>query len=336
MSSPSNPRRPRPDGRAPLRAEWDPINSTAATSGENRYRQPRERVYAKQGRLGRLLRTYGWRAYAVPVLAILTVVALVMTFTDTFRTQESTESSTESHLSRNPTPEKTIIGAPTKTVPGPVPPAGMLPEGGAFTEKGQGIWHVVPGATPRVGKKDEGNQQVFTYRIAVEDGVDMSALGGDQAFAAMVDKTLADPRSWIHDPAVAFQRIDKGTPSFTISLTSPMTVRQACGYTIQLESSCYNGEIGRVVINLARWVRGATAFEGDLTGYRQYAINHEVGHAIGYPQHVTCPAQGALAPIMMQQSFGVKNRDIFDLDKSDGFDNDLTCRPNAWVAPVLK
>lgn len=336
MSSPSNPRRPRPDGRAPLRAERDPINSTAATSGDSRFRQPRERVYAKQGRLGRLLRTYGWRAYAVPVLAVLTVVALVMTFTDTFRTEQKAETSTENQLSRNPTPGKTIVGAPSKTVPGPVPQAGMLPEGGAFTEKGQGIWHVVPGSTPRVGKKDEGKQQVFTYMIAVEDGVDMSGLGGDPAFATMIDKTLADPRSWIHDSAVAFQRIDKGTPTFTISLTSPMTVRQACGYTIQLESSCYNGEIGRVVINLARWVRGATAFEGDLTGYRQYAINHEVGHAIGYPQHVPCPAQGGLAPIMMQQSFGVKNRDIFDLDKSEGFDNDLTCRPNAWVAPVLK
>ncbi|KXP01044.1 DUF3152 domain-containing protein [Tsukamurella pseudospumae] len=333
MSSPSNPRRPRPDGRAPLRAEWDPINSTAATSGDQRNRPLRERRYAKQGRLGRILRTYGWRAYAVPVLAVLTAVALVVTFWgNPFATEHRTDGATE-NLSRNPTPEKTIVGAPSKVVPGPVPPAGMLPVGGQFTEKGQGIWHVVPGATPKVG---EGRQQTFTYMIAVEDGVDMSALSGDQAFAAMIDKTLSDPRSWIHDPAVAFQRIDKGTPTFTISLTSPMTTRSACGYTIQLESSCYNGELGRVVINLARWVRGATAFEGDLTGYRQYAINHEVGHAIGYAQHVPCPAQGALAPIMMQQSFGVKNRDIFDLDKSEGYDNDLTCRPNAWVAPTLK
>ncbi|BDH58631.1 DUF3152 domain-containing protein [Tsukamurella sp. PLM1] len=333
MSSPSNPRRPRPDGRAPLRAEWDPINPGGATSGEHRNRPLRERKYRKQGRLGRVLSTYGWRAYAVPVLAVLTVLALIVTFWgNPFESKTTTDGSTE-NLSRNPTPGKTIVGAPTKAVQGPVPPAGMLPVGGAFTEKGQGIWHVVPGATPKVG---EGKQQTFTYMVAVEDGVDMGALGGDQPFATMIDRTLADPRSWIHDPAVAFQRIDKGTPTFTISLTSPMTTRSACGYTIQLESSCYNGELGRVVINLARWVRGANAFEGDLTGYRQYAINHEVGHAIGYPQHVPCPANGALAPIMMQQSFGVKNRDIFNLDKSDGFDNDLACRPNAWVAPVLK
>ncbi|GAB3128833.1 DUF3152 domain-containing protein [Tsukamurella serpentis] len=331
MSSPSNPRRPRPDGRAPLRAEWDPINSQS-TSREGRNRPARERQYRKQGRLGRVLSTYGWRAYAVPVLAILTVFALFVTFAgNPFATEKPVQDPSTENLSRNPTPGKTIVGAPSK-VQGPVPQAGMLPAGGPYTEKGQGIWHVVPGATAKVG---EGKQQTFTYMVAVEDGVDMGALGGDQPFATMIDRTLADPRSWIHDPAVAFQRIDRGAPDFTISLTSPMTTRSACGYTIQLESSCYNGELGRVVINLARWVRGAGGFEGDLTGYRQYAINHEVGHAIGYPQHVACPAQGALAPIMMQQSFGVKNRDIFNLDKSDGFNNDLVCRPNAWVAPVL-
>lgn len=305
-----------------------------ATSGDGRNRPPRERKYPKQGRVGRLLSTYGWRAYAVPVLAVLTVVALVFTFWgNPFESRKPTSQSTENSLSRNPTPEKTIVGAPKKTAPGPVPAAGMLPVGGEFTEKGKETWHVVPGVTGQVGK---GTQHVYTYQVAVEDGVDMSALAGDQPFATMIDKTLGDPRSWIHDPAIGFRRVDDKTkPDFTISLTSPMTVRSACGYTIQLESSCYNGELGRVVINLARWVRGATAFEGDLTGYRQYAINHEVGHAIGYPQHVPCPAQGALAPIMMQQSFGVDNRDIWNLDKSDGFDNDITCRPNAWVAPIV-
>lgn len=330
MSSPSNPRRPRPDGRAPLRAEWDPINSPT-----DRNRPPRERAYRKQSALSKILSTYGWRAYAVPILAVLTVAALVFTFWgNPFEKEGPTTDNTAESMSRNPTPGKTIVGAPTaKSVPGPVPPAGMLPAGGEFTPQGSGLWHVVPGATGKVG---EGKQQEYTYMVAVEDGVDMGGLGGDQPFAQMIDRTLSDPRSWVHDPAIAFRRIAEGKPDFTISLTSPQTTQSACGYTIRLESSCYNGELGRVVINLARWVRGATAFEGDLTGYRQYAINHEVGHAIGYAQHVPCPAQGALAPIMMQQSFGVANRDIFNLDRSAGFDNDLVCRPNAWVAPVLR
>ncbi len=80
-----------------------------------------------------------------------------------------------------------------------------------------------------------------------------------------------------------------------MSLTSPMTVREGCGYEIQLEASCYNPDYGsdgqpRVLINEARWVRGAVPFQGDIGSYRQYVINHEVGHAIGYRHHEPCAA----------------------------------------------
>ncbi|ODQ93942.1 hypothetical protein BHQ17_11290 [Mycolicibacterium holsaticum] len=42
-----------------------------------------------------------------------------------------------------------------------------------------------------------------------------------------------------------------------------MTIREGCGYDIQLEASCYNPAYTdgqpRVFINEARWVRGAAA-----------------------------------------------------------------------------
>src|SRR5699024_8939092 len=123
-------------------------------------------------------------------------------------------------------------------------------------------------------------------------------------------------------------------PDFRVSLTSPMTVREHCGYDIELESSCYNSATGRVYLNLARWVRGARPFQGDIGSYRQYLVNHEVGHAVGYPDHEPCPEDGALAPIMMQQTFGVDNGDIFSLDPEGVVpDNDDTCRYNAWPYP---
>lgn len=330
MTRPSLPprQRPRPGAGEPLRAARDPINTPAPA----RQRPPRQRRYRKAGPLGRILNTYGWRAYAIPVLAILTVVALFYTFAGT--NDGRTTADTANFESRNPNPGsgKTIVGAPTGRPAGPVPGAGQLPDGDPYTEKGAGTWHVVPGTTGQIG---EGKQHVFTYKVAVEDGIDMGALGGDRPFATMVDRTLASPQSWTHDPDIGFRRVDRGNPDFTVSLTSPMTTRSACGYQIQLESSCYNGELGRVVLNLARWVRGAHAFGGDISGYRQYQINHEVGHAIGYAQHVPCPQTGDLAPIMMQQSFGVNNRDIFNLDESPGFDNDNTCRPNSWPYPSV-
>jgi hypothetical protein len=107
----------------------------------------------------------------------------------------------------------------------------------------------------------------------------------------MVTETLANPKSWTHDPQFAFRRIDAvdagEKPDFRVSLTSPITVREGCGYEIQIETSCYNPVYGaeaepRVFLNLARWVRGAVPFQGDVGSYRQYLVNHEVGHALGY------------------------------------------------------
>ena len=118
-----------------------------------------------------------------------------------------------------------------------------------------------------------------------------------------------------------------------------MTVREGCGYEFRLETSCYNPVYGadrqaRVFINEARWVRGAVPFEGDVGSYRQYVINHEVGHAIGYVRHEPCDKQGALAPVMMQQTFSTSNDDGAKFDpefvKADG----KTCRFNPWPYPI--
>jgi hypothetical protein len=101
-------------------------------------------------------------------------------------------------------------------------------------------------------------------------------------------------------------------------------VREGCGYDIQLEASCYNPpttDAARVFINEARWVRGAVPFQGDVGSYRQYLINHEVGHAIGYQRHEPCGENGGwprddAADVLDQQ----QRRRPFDPDsvKPDG------------------
>jgi len=209
--------------------------------------------------------------------------------------------------------------------------SGTLPEGGAFTERGAGTWRVLPGATEPVGA---GAARTFTYTVEVEDGIDTAGYGGDDAFGSMVDRTLADPRSWTGNPDYAFRRVDQGEPDFRISLTSQMTIREGCGYDIPLEGSCFNPIIDRVLLNEARWVRGAVAFHGDIGSYRQYQINHEVGHAIGFAQHERCTVPDGLAPIMMQQTFGTHNDDIARLDPGGVVPPDgLRCRFNPWPYP---
>ena len=134
-----------------------------------------------------------------------------------------------------------IIGAPPKgmTQFDANLPTGILPDGGPFTEAGAKTWHIVPGAAAKVG---QGTTKSFTYTVEVEDGVDTTSLGGDESFARMVSETLTNPKSWTHNPQIAFTRIDDPaqTPDFRVSLTSPMTVREGCGYDIPLEASCYN------------------------------------------------------------------------------------------------
>ena len=63
--------------------------------------------------------------------------------------------------------------------------------------------------------------------------------------------------------------------------------------------SCRNEQ--QIIINFFRWVNGAIDFGSDLETYRLYLINHEVGHILEWG-HVGCPKEGALAPVMMQQS----------------------------------
>lgn len=301
----------------PLRAPWDPEESTPG----RRRSVPGSRDHLpKQSAFGRFLTTWGWRAYAIPVLIVLTALVIA----DAVRSPGVSDEGTQ--IAQGESSE--IIGAP---LPGELPPSGELPEGGPFADAGTGQFRIIPGGTESVGRE---TAEQFSYSVEIEDGIDTVDFGGDDSVARMVDATLANPKSWTTGGEVAFRRVSDAEPSFRVSLASPMTVRENCGYDIELESSCYNSSTGRVYLNLARWVRGARSFQGDIGSYRQYLVNHEVGHAIGFPAHEPCPADGVLAPVMMQQTFGVNNSDIHRLDPEGVVpDNDFTCRYNAWPFP---
>lgn len=319
--------RPNPD--QPLRARWDPTEDRGGRARVDREGQPERK---KQSALGRFVSTYGWRAYAIPVLLILTIVLIVVTM------RSSTSADVVHTSDTNPDPsarntdiskETRPIGAPSAQVEENRLPAGALPAGGPYTKQGDEVFRVIKGAGTKVG-----TGQLYTYSVEVERGVNPQDFGGDASFAKMVDATLANQRSWIGDGKVAFQRVDSGEPDLRISLTSSDTARELCGYQIRLETSCYYPPDNRVTLNEARWVRGAISYQGDDLLYRQYLINHEVGHGIGYEAHVPCAENGALAPIMMQQSFGVANSDILALDPDIGGNKSFVCKPNPWPYPT--
>ncbi|HET6709623.1 DUF3152 domain-containing protein [Amycolatopsis sp.] len=252
--------------------------------------------------------TTGWWPPAVLVFAVALALALLLT------PQAAEPRRVSGVASAQPT-------VTTTATPKPEPAA--LPEGVPVTETGAGTWHVVPGPSRDIGT----GPKILTYTVEVEDGVDLRGFDHD------VDTILADPRGW---PGVTFRRVGDN-PAVRISLTTPGTARRPdlCGFTIPHDSSCRLAREHRIVVNLARWLRGAHSYDGDLAGYRAYAINHEVGHALGHG-HVGCPAPGAPAPVMMQQTFGLSNTYLAHLNRADpGAAGKVTpdgavCRPHPW------
>nr|WP_149361243.1 DUF3152 domain-containing protein [Lolliginicoccus suaedae] len=296
----------------------------------------------------RLLQAPGWRIAAIPVLVLAIVVAVLhplgRTGTDVGEAEARLSEAAHGSV---PLLDGGVHGTrQQREDPGPIPspnegfpvdlPTGHLPAGGGYATDGSGQWRIVPGGTAPVGAP---GARVFRYTVEVENGVDTTSYGGDEAVARMVDATLANPKSWTGDPRFGFQRISdpgQGEPDFRVSLTAAMTVREMCGYTIELEVSCYNPIPGRVIVNDARWVRGAVPFQGDIGSYRQYVINHEIGHAIGFAAHVPCEAEGALAHVMMQQTLSTANNDIAQLDPYGSIPADgLSCRYNPWPFPQV-
>jgi hypothetical protein len=330
----------RNEWREPLRAQRDPV---AEDSGRIRSNRDDRQRWRKRTWLGRFVSAYGWRAYALPVLMAVTVLTIYQMVNGAGEDQQV------AHRAPAEGPRQAIEAAVGTEIIGAPPkgltqfdvnlPTGVLPDGGPFTEVGAKTWHIVPGVEPQVG---QGTTKVFNYTVEVEDGIDTTSYGGDEGFARLVSQTLANPKSWTHNPQFGFRRVDAsapGNPDFRVSLTSPMTLREGCGYEIPIETSCYNPVYGpdaqrRVLINEARWVRGAVPFQGDVGSYRQYLINHEVGHAIGYQRHEPCEDNGGLAPVMMQQTFSTADNDATRFDPDTVKPDGKVCKANPWPYPI--
>lgn len=319
----------------PLTAAWEP-----KTEPPKKGKKP-----ADKGKLSTLGKLYGWRMYAIPILVVLTV--LVVFRTASGPAQPVTEAAGQTAGAATGAGDSAEGGGDVLVENPPTPvdlkvDTAELPDGSPFTETGKGTWHAIAG--PAGEKKGTGGP-LYTYTVEAEDGLDPATYQGDDSFAASVQNTLSSPQSWVGTGNYTLQRVDANfpNPSFKVSLTSSNTTHRAdlCGYQIKFEASCYRSSAGRVIINVARWIRGAKAWENDLSGYRAYAINHEVGHALG-GKHVGCPENGGLAPVMMQQSFGVANDYVEKLNSIPGGDkgkvtaDGKVCRPNAWPNPSGK
>src|SRR5680860_1384041 len=154
----------------------------------------------------------------------------------------------------------------------PKSPSGTL-SGEATGVRATGEYVSAVGGTDRYG-----SGSLKTYAVQVEIGTGQDA----KAFAAAVEATLA-----------------------TVG-----KVCEAAGLEDAAYSSCRTGRL--VMINLDRWLHAVPEYQGDVALYRQYVINHEVGHGFGLG-HQVCPGPGRPAPVMQQQTLGLNG-----------------CLPNGW------
>ena len=307
-----------------VRAAHDGVRRTLVGYGPRGRSRPPER--RRPSWLRTFVRRWGWRAYAIPVLAVVTAVALLTS---------GARSSPSTPVAGTASAAVSASASAPPTAPAQIPLKGdatgagdnntalkgyALPSGVAYTMQGTGSFKVLKGTSPVVG-----TGPLYRYSIDVENGVS----GIDLAqYESLVVSVLSNKQSW-SGHGVSLQRVDSGRIDFHITLTSSLTVRKYCGYTIHVETSCYAeaGSIAglgqnRVFFNDSRWVRGSAAYVGDVAAYRIYMINHEDGHALGHMHAHQC-LPGGLAPAMMQQSFGLRSAVTKQI-----------CEANPWPYPT--
>ncbi|SJM61920.1 Alkaline phosphatase [Actinomycetales bacterium JB111] len=196
--------------------------------------------------------------------------------------------------------------APPPTPPAPTTNGGLV---GAPPYAGSGTFAAVPGSS---AAGNPNASRIVRVRVETERGI-----GVDRPeFGRLVMSRLNDTRGWGRYGAVSFARTD-GPADVVLRLTTPATVDRLChpldtrGYT-----SCRRGN--QVIINVNRWAYGAAPFTsagGSLNHYRDYVVNHEMGHYLGHG-HASCGGAGRLAPVMQQQTLFMNG-----------------CRPNGWPYP---
>jgi uncharacterized protein DUF3152 len=183
---------------------------------------------------------------------------------------------------------------------GPPPPARIT-----YPAHGHRRWATAPAQS---GGPDGHAGQLRRYRVQVER--DITGLT-PASFAAAVQATLAAPQGWTAGGKWRFQRVGPGEPAdFTLYLATPDTKDMLCAGAPDGYTSCRNGK--SVVLNVARWSKGVPHYGASLATYRQYMVNHEVGHRLGHG-HELCPGEGEPAPVMQQQTLGLHG-----------------CTPNPW------
>ena len=152
-------------------------------------------------------------------------------------------------------------------------------------------WVIPENVNPR-------DEDKFNYAVKIEPSLGLNPL----CIKNLLFLILNNDRGWANVAEKSFQLTSVDDSDYVYIFASPEKTDELCA-PIETNGiySCRNEE--NIVLNFYRWQEGAVDFKNDMKTYRIYLINHETGHILGWG-HVGCPKEGAIAPVMMQQSKG--------------------------------
>ena len=142
------------------------------------------------------------------------------------------------------------------------------------------------------------DEEKFNYAIKIEPSLSVDPICIKNLLFLILNNDLG----WTNVVEKSFQLTSVEDSDYVYIFASPEKTDDLCA-PIETNSiySCRNEN--NIVLNFYRWQEGAVDFNNDMETYRIYLINHETGHILGWG-HVGCPKEGAIAPVMMQQSKG--------------------------------
>ena len=158
-------------------------------------------------------------------------------------------------------------------------------------EGSENEWVIPENVNPR-------DEDKFNYAVKIEPSLGLDPL----CIKNLLFLILNNDRGWANVAEKSFQLTSVDDSDYVYIFASPEKTDELCA-PIETNGiySCRNEE--NIVLNFYRWQEGAVDFKNDMKTYRIYLINHETGHILGWG-HVGCPKEGAIAPVMMQQSKG--------------------------------
>lgn len=148
--------------------------------------------------------------------------------------------------------------------------------------------------------------KVIYYKTMVWGDVEASF----EDFKAKVSETLNDDRGWKR-AGLKFIEVSSGQ-DVNLILSDPAHLDATGGCSGDLSCTTFSNE---VIINDVRWRNGTEASRAGGMGTRDYqhmVVNHEMGHWLGHYAHVEGCDSGGPAPIMLQQSTGMRGCDSFN------------------------